>query len=705
MDLFKSVERFLDNLDQTAATKIGNLKNDTPPPSSPILSETPPSPSFPSLGETDKQKFSRRKREQPKKPSKKVVAPLLPPPPPIPPTPEVSTVTPPSLEVPRPVDQIEPQTDNLSREFETLEEQFETEPNTITPEKEEIATDDGPLDPPVETDKEPNVDIDKMEELEEEPEEEPQEEEEEEEEADEDKEEKDLLLSENSRLETENRLLRNQAQSLAQELSGSNQRIRSLQAYLDETVANLHDAQRENSEKEKQLMKFLKSGNDFEAALNAKDSQQASLYTQLQEAHQNLKSREVLIASLQESNNKLTQHKEKMEKQALQRAEQNQEKVKSLENLLQTEQQLLNSTKTQNQERERLLQSNLTELSETLSISQRALEERSAEIQRLTTRMKGLKNEMKDQQKEFSDYKRRANTVLEAKDKTIGELTEQLSNPDATNSKTTELHNNFSQSQDQLKAALEQLDQATSTIEHLEFTIQELKHRQEIELSEFKDQLLAVERSLQSEKKLSSSLQEDVLFHKKELANLHEISESTSSSLKNRCEQKEQELKKLKRQLSTKAATPPLQMELETQLRTLTEHLLQKQSQLDTLACEKDALLFRIEQQENASRKLNQHQLAISIQNEPTERDKSEDHHGSRMRSLTSLAPHFMSQKSWLSQKTLDAANLLDSISLQTAKNLSRTPQLRLALTLYAVVLHCWVLSVFFSWTPATPSA
>ncbi len=128
----------------------------------------------------------------------------------------------------------------------------------------------------------------------------------------------------------------------------------------------------------------------------------------------------------------------------------------------------------------------------------------------------------------------------------------------------------------------------------------------------FRTQLANSEEALEKERKRVQALQIDMLTRSGESAHAQKEAECAMMELKEALKAKEAEIAKLRRQVCRSASTRVLllitnsqissksqssssQMELENRLRSTTDHLLQKQAQIDTLLSEKSFLQLQLE--------------------------------------------------------------------------------------------------------------
>ena len=83
-----------------------------------------------------------------------------------------------------------------------------------------------------------------------------------------------------------------------------------------------------------------------------------------------------------------------------------------------------------------------------------------------------------------------------------------------------------------------------------------------------------------------------------ELRYAHEELLKQKTALQSRIQEREQEIERLRNQLTTKSMSTSSQTELENRLHALTESLIQKQTMLEALSTEKNSLVHQLERTE-----------------------------------------------------------------------------------------------------------
>ena len=301
-------------------------------------------------------------------------------------------------------------------------------------------------------------------------------------------------------------------------------------------------------------------------------------------------------------------------------------------------------------------------------------------------------------QTESVEYKKRAAKVLAAKEVTIGELTEKLqqlnsaeqssaSSAGGGNASSSVSIGDLIQLRQERDALREELDEAASTIEQLRANVADLESRAEEEAREMQSSLEEAEEQLGKERERTKALNHELSLLTQEVTQAKEERERANATLDKRSKEHAKEVEKLKRKLTLKSSTTDGQDEVENRLRQMTEHLLQKQTQVDALNSEIGALQLRLEAvlQQRADELQAMQQAGIpshrvaqassssssnTVQNErrlasmldDEERGYDHDEGGPRMRALLTLAPNLSTSSSGVARMIVSSANWIDNV-------------------------------------------
>eukprot|EP01102_Stenamoeba_stenopodia_P007133 TRINITY_DN1989_c1_g1_i1.p1 TRINITY_DN1989_c1_g1~~TRINITY_DN1989_c1_g1_i1.p1 ORF type:complete len:413 (-),score=125.21 TRINITY_DN1989_c1_g1_i1:761-1999(-) len=396
-------------------------------------------------------------------------------------------------------------------------------------------------------------------------------------------------------------------------------------------------------------------------------------------------------------------------------------RAETLEEQLREKDTVIIKLKQQFEDRETSLQNDLSEYTKALVAAHRSLEDKTLEAQKLSSQAKGLSAENQTLRQELVEYKRRAANVLHQKEKAIENLNTQLQQGDEqspTSSSTSQSVD--SQSIESLKKELQAIKQsyenATKEIQQLRSAISEYENQAEVERKQFEEEIKEMDASLEKEKKKNVALMSELNSKSQQLTLLREEGEKSTLEHETEIARREDEIQKLRKQIALKSQQNGLS-ELENRLRTMTEHLIEKQSMLERTKSENTALLIQLDNQKQQIQQLTAN--ATSIAKTTQEGGDIEEASGGpslmRYRSsttatanasipppLSTLLPATFSSEGYVSRKVVRAANLLDTLSAEIGNFLRRYPLARLFAFFYIFLLQMWLVVVLSHKSPGT---
>lgn len=193
---------------------------------------------------------------------------------------------------------------------------------------------------------------------------------------------------------------------------------------------------------------------------------------------------------------------------------------------------------------------------------------------------------------ELKSYQQKSKMVLQQKEEFINNLIKQNENPSDPD---TVSQNEFLLIAQEKTRFENETKEKAETIERLQQELSELREQ----MSEMSGNVEMLERSWEEEKqrreKSEKSHKVEMLERLNEITNLKKINEEQNQSHINRQSEKEKELESLRTQLSSKQNVSSNQEELERRIQQITEHLIQKQNQLEMALSEKASLQFQLE--------------------------------------------------------------------------------------------------------------
>ncbi|XP_030455426.1 golgin candidate 2 [Syzygium oleosum] len=225
--------------------------------------------------------------------------------------------------------------------------------------------------------------------------------------------------------------------------------------------------------------------------------------------------------------------------------------------------------------------------------------------------------------------------------------------------------------------------------------------RQQIELKEVAHEELR--RRISNSHQTGTSVKQ--LASTKALEVERELLEAECAFLADKIEKLEEKAKSIEAniEMTRKEMEEPTEVELELKRRLgqLTDHLIQKQAQVEALSSEKATLVFRIE---TVSRMLDEGHSTINVDNfsgVPLKDIESGTWELFNSRTRPSLEDKIRSGREQLHL----LLRQLDAIFLAGSVFLKRNPTAKIWSLVYVVCLHLWVFYIFTSHTQPTPDA
>ncbi|XP_052888499.1 golgin-84 [Anopheles moucheti] len=321
--------------------------------------------------------------------------------------------------------------------------------------------------------------------------------------------------------------------------------------------------------------------------------------------------------------------------------------------------------------------------------------------QELNSKLETAKLETENALAELQQYRVRAHATLQLKEKTIEQLKEQMHSGSADGSISTN-DVKFSNAEQILQIELEQTRQEkTNLLEELNNLNERMKQREAQWMSneeKLRVTVQGLEQSVQRFQQQASFetdkfklLEEDFTTKQKELVSAREelIKQRTSFTL--RLHEKESENNKLRNKIHARPVSPL--NDHEDRLASLTQSLVQKQTALETVTAERNALRIQLEKLENQYRNTAsqvRQQRAVYLNSNVTDDAKSQ-------------VPNFMLETPFdnnVARRMKRAYSSLDSIGIRLGVFLRRYPLIRILVIVYVAVLHLWVMFVLLSSTP-----
>lgn len=494
-----------------------------------------------------------------------------------------------------------------------------------------------------------------------------------------------------SSLRLENQLLRSEVASLNQEMASVIQRAKDLQDELNQARLRTDKWNSEQSQTNRTLRELRSQVEDLSEALSAKDGQLAVLKIRLDEADQLLKSRSAALEEVQNEKSRIVQdHTEgsSMQNQALETI---QERLREAEQAVRREQDSYRQMQSEHASRLSKLEGERQTLAETVTAADRRAAEEKLKVDDLQQQLKSAKAAAESAKLDLQDYKHKASRILQSKEKLISSLKEGagLEAVDGSGAAALELE----ELRHEKELQREEIQKLQGQVSTLRAEIQDLETQALTEAEAWREQQVHIQEQQAFQNRAKQELEAEVERYKQELQYLEDEQHRAKTTLQSRIKDREDEIQKLRNQLTNKTLSSSSQTELENRLHQLTETLIQKQTMLEALGTEKSSLVFQLERLEQQLKSAQGGQgggPAINM--------SGLEAPGARQRSSPVL---FSDQDSpGVYGKVRKAASTIDRFSIRLGIFLRRYPMARIFVILYMAVLHLWVMIVLLTYTP-----
>ncbi|XP_062851782.1 golgin subfamily A member 5 [Trichomycterus rosablanca] len=495
-----------------------------------------------------------------------------------------------------------------------------------------------------------------------------------------------------SGLRLENQLLRSEVSSLNQEMASIIQRAKDTQEELNQSRSRAEKWNTEQSRSDRAVRDLRAQADDLTHALTAKDAQLAVLKVRLDEADQLLKARS---SALEEAHNERTRilqdHTDgnSMHSQLLQTL---QERVREAEAGLKREQDSYRQMQSEFSARLARIEADRQTLAESLTSAERKAAEEKQRADEFQQQAKNARTSADYAKQELQDYKNKASRILQSKEKLISSLKEgsALEALDAGGAVEVELE----ELRHEKELQREDIQKLQAQIQTLRSEIQDLENQAVVEAENWREQQVLLQEQNTQQSRAKQEVEAELERCKQELNYVEEEHHRTKSTLQSRIKDREDEIQKLRNQLTNKALSSSSQVELEGRLHQLTETLIQKQTMLEALSTEKNSLVFQLERLEQQLKSAQGGQSSGSHINMA-----AVDGPGARQRNTPVL---FSDQDSTTGVygKVRKAASTIDRFSIRLGIFLRRYPMARVFVIIYMALLHFWVMIVLLTYTP-----
>lgn len=497
-----------------------------------------------------------------------------------------------------------------------------------------------------------------------------------------------------SNLRLENQLLRNEVQSLNQEMASLLQRSKETQEELNKARARVEKWNVDHSKTDRITRELRAQVDDLTEAVAAKDSQLAVLKVRLQEADQLLRTRTEALETLQSEKSRIVQdHNEgsSLQNQALQTL---QERLHEADAALKREQESYKQMQNEFAARLNKMEMERQNLAEAVTLAERKCSDEKKRAEELQQQVKLHKANWESAKQELTDYKQKATRILQSKEKLINSLKEGsgfegLDNSAANSMELEELRHEKEMQREEIQKLMGQIHQLRSEL-------QDMEAQQVSEAESAREQLQDLQDQIAGQKASKQELETELERLKQEFHYIEEDLYRTKNTLQSRIKDREEEIQKLRNQLTNKTLSNSSQSELESRLHQLTETLIQKQTMLESLSTEKNSLVFqleRLEQQVNSA-------SASASSGSSINMSAIDNGEGARLRNVPVLFNDSETNLAGMYGKVRKAASSIDQFSIRLGIFLRRYPIARVFVIIYMALLHLWVMIVLLTYSP-----
>ncbi|KAM3918411.1 golgin subfamily A member 5 isoform 1-T2 [Leptodactylus fuscus] len=497
-----------------------------------------------------------------------------------------------------------------------------------------------------------------------------------------------------SNLRLENQLLRNEVQSLNQEMAGLIQRSKEMQEELNDARLRMEKWNGDNSKSDRTARELRAQVDDLTEAVAAKDSQLAVLKVRLVEADQLLSSRTETLEKLQNEKSRILQdHNEgsSLHSQALQTV---QERLREAEATLKREQDGFKQMQNEFATRLSKMEAERQNLVESVIAAEKKHIEEKRRGDDLQQQLKAAKATADTVKQEMVDYKQKATRILQSKEKLINSLKEGsgiegLDSHTASSMELEEMRHERDLQREEIQKLLAQMQQ-------LKTELQDLEAQQVSEAESAREQLQDLQEQIADQRRAKQELEAELERQKQEFQYTQEDLYKTKNTLQGRIRDREDEIQKLRNQLTNKALSSSSQSELENRLHQLTETLIQKQTMLESLSTEKNSLVYQLERLEHQLKNVQGSNGSGSTINMAA----VDSGDGARLRNVPVLFSDADTNVAGMYGKVRKAASTIDRFSIRLGVFLRRYPIARVFIIIYMALLHLWVMIVLLTYTP-----
>ncbi|XP_017009175.2 golgin-84 [Drosophila takahashii] len=307
--------------------------------------------------------------------------------------------------------------------------------------------------------------------------------------------------------------------------------------------------------------------------------------------------------------------------------------------------------------------------------------------------------ETDQQRQELQEYRVKAQRALQAKDSLIAELKarpqgDEGSDPNllTKDSETRFLQIEQESLKQELEHANEELQKARLQLE--DYLSQERQRQLELSSARQREESLAKELRQAREHSVTSESDQRVLTQ--ELASLRQQLSNQMAASATRLQEREQQLQQMRQRLSEEANTGA-KNDYETRLKALTQSLVERQTLLERVTSERNALRL---QHEKAQTQLQQNMHLVEMESQRGSSRHALRNSTDDVKAQFPLLMHPSPFDNRVARRFKRALRQADSMGIRVGAFLRRYPMMRVSVIVYVALLHLWVMFVLLSTTP-----
>ncbi|KAM8833019.1 golgin subfamily A member 5 [Synchiropus picturatus] len=493
-----------------------------------------------------------------------------------------------------------------------------------------------------------------------------------------------------SSLRLENQLLRSEVASLNQEMASVIQRAKDIQDELNHARLRADRWNSEQSQSDRAMRELRSQVDDLTETLSAKDGQLAVLKIRLDEADQLLKSRSVALEEAQKEKSRMVLDHTEGSSVHSQAIESLQERLREAEQAVRRGEDSFRQMQSEFSSRLSKLEAERQTLAENVTAAERRATEEKIKTEELQQQLRGAKAAAENAKQELQDYKHKASRILQSKEKLISSLKEGsgLETLDGSGAMVMEME----ELRHEKELQKEEIQKLQGQVHTLRSEIQDLETQALTETEAWREQQVQLQEQQALQSRAKQELEAEVERHKQELQYVEEEHHRAKATLQSRLKDREDEIQKLRNQLTNKTLGSSSQLELENRLRQLTETLIQKQTMLEAMGTENSSLVFQLERLEQQLKSTQAGQSAQAINMSNLE--------GAAARQRNAPVLFSDHESPGVYGKVRKAASTIDRFSIRLGIFLRRYPIARVFVIVYIALLHLWVMIVLLTYTP-----